>query len=162
MNKVILMGRLTKDPELRYTQSNIAVVAFTLAVDRRFQKKDEEKQTDFFPIVAWRECAEFCSKYFKKGLRVAVSGSLQTRTWDDTEGKKHYVTEVVADEVAFADGKKDEGAGASAGGQQPAQQQQQNQQPPKEQTPPQEDKQPPVQGDDQPPVFPWNRKPAAT
>ena len=116
MNKVVLMGRLTKDPELRYTATNnTAVCSFTLAIDRRFQKD----ATDFIPIVAWRECAEFCSKWFKKGLRVAVSGSMQTRNWDDAEGKKHYVTEVVADEVAFADGKKD------GNGEVPAQQQQQ-------------------------------------
>lgn len=107
MNKAILMGRLTKDPELRYTPNNIPVCTFTLAIDRQFKKQGEEAQTDFIPIVAWRSTAEFCSKYFTKGLRVAVAGRIQTRTWDDAEGKRHYATEVVADEVHFADGKKE-------------------------------------------------------
>jgi len=113
MNKVILMGRLTKDPELRYTaSSNIPRCAFTLAVDRRFSKQGEEKQTDFFNIVAWRSTAEFCSKYFAKGQRVVVVGSLQNRSWDDNEGKKHYVTEIIADEVYFADSRRTEGGSA--------------------------------------------------
>jgi len=112
MNVIILIGRLTKDPELRYTGNNIAVTGFTLAVDRRF-KQDNGPDADFFPIVAWQKTAEFCSKYFKKGLRVSVKGSLQNRTWEDTEGNKHYVTEVVADEVGFADGEKDSDAGGS-------------------------------------------------
>jgi single-strand DNA-binding protein len=107
MNKAILMGRLTKDPEIRYTAaSNIPVCSFTLAIDRRFQKQGEEKQADFIPIVVWRNLAEFCSRYFQKGLRVAVIGTIQTRTYDDSEGKRHYVTEVIADEAYFADGKK--------------------------------------------------------
>jgi single-strand DNA-binding protein len=110
MNKVILIGRLTKDPELRYTStSNVAKCNFTLAVDRRFSKAGEEKQTDFFNIVVWRNTAEFCSKYFTKGMRVAVSGSIQNRSWDDNEGKKHYITEIVVDEAHFADGRKGEG-----------------------------------------------------
>lgn len=107
MNKVILMGRLTKDPELRYTSvNNTAVCSFTLAVDRRFSRQGEERQTDFIPIVVWSKLAEFCSKYFQKGRQVAVVGRIQTRTWDDNEGKKHYVTEVVAEEAYFADSKK--------------------------------------------------------
>jgi single-strand DNA-binding protein len=107
MNKVILMGRLTRDPELRYTSvNNTAVCSFTLAVDRRFSKAGEEKQADFIPIVAWRSQAEFCSKYFYKGLKVAVVGSIQTRSWDDADGKRHYATEVIADEVYFAEGKR--------------------------------------------------------
>lgn len=111
MNKVILMGRLTKDPELRYTTvNNTAVCSFTLAVDKRTSKQGEEKQADFISIVAWDKTADFCAKYFTKGLRVAVFGRIQTRTWDDNEGKKHYVTEVVAEEVHFADGKKGEGS----------------------------------------------------
>lgn len=110
MNKVILMGRLTKDPEMRYTSvNNTAVCSFTLAVDRRFSKQGEEKQADFIPIVAWRNQAEFCSKYFTKGLKVVVIGSMQNRSWDDNEGKKHYITEVIADEVYFAESKKNEG-----------------------------------------------------
>ncbi len=111
MNKAILMGRLTKDPELKYTSTNnTAVCNFTLAIDRRFSKPGEEKQADFITIVAWSKLAEFCGKYFQKGLKVAVVGRIQTRTWDDTEGKKHYVTEVVAEEAYFADSKKGDGA----------------------------------------------------
>ena len=111
MNKAILMGRLTKDPELRYTSTNnTAVCSFTLAVNRRFSKAGEEKQADFIPIVAWDKLAEFCGKYFLKGRQVAVVGRIQTRTWDDNEGKKHYVTEVVAEEAYFAEGKREEGA----------------------------------------------------
>ena len=107
LNRAILMGRLTKDPELRYTPSNVAVTTFTLAVDRNFARQGEQRQTDFINIVAWRQTAEFVSKYFTKGQLVAVSGSIQTRTWDDNEGKRHYVTEVVADDVYFAESKRD-------------------------------------------------------
>jgi len=111
MNKVILMGRLTKEPELRYTSANnTAICNFTLAVDRKFSKQGEEKQSDFIPIITWTKLAEFCGKYFQKGRQVAVVGRIQTRTWDDNEGKRHYVTEVVADEAYFADSKKGEGA----------------------------------------------------
>lgn len=114
MNKVILMGRLTKDPELRYTNvNNTAVCSFTLAVDRRFSKQGEEKQADFFNIVAWRKTAEFCSKYFSKGLKVAVVGSLQNRTWDDNEGKRHYITEVISDEVYFAESRRNDSSAPS-------------------------------------------------
>jgi single-strand DNA-binding protein len=110
MNKVILMGRLTKDPELRYTTTNnVARCTFTLAVDRRFVKQGEERQADFINIVAWRNQAEFCSKYFTKGLKVVVVGSLQTRNWDDADGKRHYITEVVADELYFAESRRNEG-----------------------------------------------------
>lgn len=107
MNKVILMGRLTKDPELNYTNTNsTAKCSFTLAVDRRFSKPGEGKQADFINIVAWKGNAEFCSKHFTKGLKVVVIGSMQNRSWDDRDGKKHYVTEVIIDEAYFADGKK--------------------------------------------------------
>ena len=110
MNKVILMGRLTKDPEIRYTTtSNIPKCTFTLAVDRRFARQGEEKQTDFFNIVTWRSNAEFCSKYFVKGQKVVVVGSIQNRFWDDNEGKRHYITEIIADETYFADSRKTEG-----------------------------------------------------
>ena len=117
MNNVSLVGRLTKDPEVRYTQANnTAVAGFTLAVNRRF-KQDGQPDADFVGIVAWQKTAEFCGKYFKKGQQVWVCGRIQTRTWDDTEGVKHYVTEVVADAVGFADSKKeDNGAGAGASG----------------------------------------------
>lgn len=108
MNKVILMGRLTKDPEVRYTQTNNTLVAsFSLAINRRFVRQGEERQADFVNIVAWSKLGEFCSKYFKKGQQVAVIGRIQTRSWDDNEGKKRYVTEVVAEEAYFADSKKD-------------------------------------------------------
>lgn len=114
MNKVILMGRLTKDPELRYTSANnTALCSFSIAVDRRFSKPGEERQADFFNITAWRNQAEFCSKYFTKGMKVVVVGSLQNRTWDDNEGKKHYATDVVAEEVYFAESRKSEGGAPS-------------------------------------------------
>ena len=110
LNKVILMGRLTKEPELKYTSgNNTAVCSFTLAIDRRFQKQGEERQTDFIQIIAWSKLAEFCGKYFQKGRQVAITGRIQTRTWDDSEGKRHYITEVVVEEAYFADGKKDSG-----------------------------------------------------
>lgn len=109
MNKVVLMGRLTKDPELRYTPSNnTSVCQFTIAVDRRF-KTEGQPQADFIPIVAWRQTAEFVCKYFTKGSRIAVVGSIQTRTWDDNNGARHYVTEVVADEVEFCESKRQDG-----------------------------------------------------
>ena len=112
MNKVILMGRLTKDPELRYTSGkNTAVCSFTIAVDKR-TKQGEEKQADFFPIVAWEKNAEFCSKWFQKGKMVAVVGRLQNRNWDDNEGKKHYITEVVVEECHFAEGKRSDSGAA--------------------------------------------------
>lgn len=108
MNKVILMGRLTKDPEVRYTQTNNTLVAsFSLAVNRRFAAQGQERQADFINIVAWNKTGEFCSKYFKKGQQVAVIGRIQTRTWDDEQGQKRYVTEVVAEEAYFADSKRD-------------------------------------------------------
>ena len=108
MNKVILMGRLTRDPEVRYTQTNNTMVAtFSLAVNRRFVRQGEERQADFINIVAWNKTAEFCSKYFKKGQQVGIIGRIQTRTWDDDQGQKHYVTEVVAEETYFADSRKD-------------------------------------------------------
>jgi single-strand DNA-binding protein len=117
MNKVILMGRLTKDPELRYTSGkNTAVCTFTLAVDRR-AKPGEEKQADFFSIVAWERQAEFCSKWFQKGRMVAVVGRLQNRSWDDNEGKKHYITEVVAEGKKADGGAPVKPAGAAGGGQ---------------------------------------------
>ncbi len=108
MNKVILMGRLTRDPEVRYTQTNNTLVAsFSLAVNRRFVRQGEERQADFINIVAWSKLGEFCSKYFKKGQQVGIIGRLQTRTWDDDQGQKHYITEVVAEEAYFAEGKRD-------------------------------------------------------
>ncbi len=107
LNKVILMGRLTRDPELRSTPNGVSVASFTLAVDRDFARQGEEKKTDFINIVAWRNTADFVSKYFTKGQLVAVSGKLQVRSWDDSQtGQKRYATDVVADEVFFAESKK--------------------------------------------------------
>lgn len=101
------MGRLTKEPELRYTTTNnTPISSFSLAVNRRFARPGEERQADFINIVAWGKLGEFCAKYFQKGRQVAVIGRIQTRTWDDNEGKKRYVTEVVAEEAYFADSKK--------------------------------------------------------
>ena len=114
MNKVILMGRLTRDPEVRYTQTNNTLVAsFSLAVNRRFARPGEERQADFINIVAWSKTGEFCSKYFKKGQQVGVIGRIQTRTWDDDQGQKHYITEVVAEEAYFADSKREEGSSSA-------------------------------------------------
>ena len=108
MNKVILMGRLTRDPEVRYTQTNNTLVAsFSLAVNRRFVRQGEERQADFINIVAWGKQGEFCSKYFKKGQQVGVIGRIQTRNWEDDKGQKRYVTEVIAEEVYFADSKRE-------------------------------------------------------
>ena len=102
------MGRLTKDPEVRYTQTNnIMVTSFSLAVNRRFVKEGEERQADFINIVAWNKTAEFCSKYFKKGQQVGIIGRIQTRNYEDDQGQKHYVTEVIAEEAYFADSKKE-------------------------------------------------------
>ena len=114
MNKVILIGRLTKDAELRYTQSNnTAVSSFCLAVDRKYAKSGEERGTDFINIVVWNSLAEVVSKNLKKGMRTAVSGRLETRNWEDDEGRKHYSTEVIAEDIDFIDYKKKEGSDES-------------------------------------------------
>jgi len=115
LNHIVLMGRLTKDPELRHTQSGIAVASFTLAVQRDYGSR-EEKQTDFIDIVAWRTTGEFVSKYFVKGQLVVVSGSLQIREWTDKEGGKRKTAEVVADNVYFAEGKRNREAAPYGGG----------------------------------------------
>lgn len=107
MNKVILIGNLTKDVEVRYTQTNNTMVAsFSIAVSRKL-KKDGEQTADFINIVAWGKTAEFVSKYFSKGMKIAIVGRIQTRTYDDDKGVKHYITEVVAEEVEFVEKKKD-------------------------------------------------------
>ena len=103
MNQCQLMGRLVRDPELRYTQQGTPVCSFTLAVDRRF-KRDK---TDYIRVIAWRNTAEFCANYFKKGSRIALVGSIQTRIWEDDSGKKHHGVEVIADSVYFADSKRE-------------------------------------------------------
>ena len=112
LNKVILMGRFTRDPELRSTPQGISTCAFSIAVDRNFVRQGEERKADFINCVAWRQTAEFISKYFKKGSLVALEGSIQTRSWDDNEGKKRYATEVLVNQVYFAESKRDsQGAG---------------------------------------------------
>jgi single-strand DNA-binding protein len=104
-NKVILMGRLTADPELKQVNGGTSVTSFTLAVDRKYTKT-EEKQADFISVVAWRQTAEFICKYFSKGSAILVEGELQTRSWTDQQGNKRYATEVVAHEVSFCEAKK--------------------------------------------------------
>lgn len=103
MNKVILMGRLTRDPEMRLTPQGTAVAQFTTAVNRRFGKSGE---ADFINCVAWRQTAEFIGRYFHKGKMIALEGSIQTRTWDGKDGKKQYATEVIADAVYFCEKEK--------------------------------------------------------
>ena len=100
MNKAILIGRLTRDPELRTASNDISVTSFTIAVDRNFNNQQGEKETDFIPVVAWRKLAETCAKYLAKGRLVAVSGRIQVRSYEGKDGKR-YITEVVADEVQF-------------------------------------------------------------
>ena len=107
LNKAILMGRLVADPELRRTSTDKSVVTFTLAVNRNFARQGEQAQTDFIDIVAWGKTAEFVSRYFVKGQLVAVAGQIQTRTWEDKQGNKRKSVEVVAEEVHFAEPKRD-------------------------------------------------------
>ena len=115
MNKVILMGRLTKNPEIRYTGTGepIAIARYTIAVSRPY-KKDGQTQADFINVVSYRKAAEFIEKYFKKGQMIAIVGRLQVRSWDDSEGKRHWSTEVITDEIHFAGGKNENGAGTQA------------------------------------------------
>ena len=113
LNHIVLMGRLTRDPELRRTGSGIAVASFTLAVDRDYAAQGAERETDFVDIVAWRSTAEFVSKYFTKGRMAVVSGRLQIRNWQDKDGNKRRSAEVVANDVYFGDSKRD---GAAPGG----------------------------------------------
>ena len=107
MNRAMLIGRLTKEPELRATTSGISVCTFTLAVERRF-KQEGQQQADFIPIVVWRSQADNCAKYLHKGSQAAVCGSIQTRSYDAPDGSKRYVTEIVADEVKFLSSPKQE------------------------------------------------------
>ena len=113
LNKIILMGRLTRDPELRRTQSGTAVTSFSLAVDRDFKSQNGEKETDFIDIVAWRGTAEFVSKYFTKGRMAVVEGRLQIRDWTDRDGGKRRSAEVIADNVYFGDSKREGGSDSS-------------------------------------------------
>ena len=117
LNKVVLCGRLTADPELKQTGNGISVVTFTLAVNRRYQSRSadgaaaQQQQADFISVVAWRQTAEFISRYFRKGSSLCVTGSIQTRTWQDQQGQKRYATEVVADDAMFVDSKNDAAGG---------------------------------------------------
>jgi single-strand DNA-binding protein len=116
LNKVVLIGRFTKDPELRSTQGGTSVASFTLAVERSYAKSGEDKETDFINVIAWRNTADFVAKYFTKGQLVAVSGKLQVRSWDDAQsGQKRYATDVVADEINFVDSKGESPAGKQTG-----------------------------------------------
>lgn len=117
LNKVILMGRITQDLEVRQTPSGVSVLSFTVAVQRNFARQGEERQTDFINCVAWRQQAEFIGKYFSKGRMIAIEGNLRTRTYDDKNGTKHYVTEVFVDNVSFT-GEKSEGGYQQGGYQQ--------------------------------------------
>ena len=107
LNKIFIMGRLTRDPELRRTQSGTAVTSFSLAVDRDFKSQSGEKETDFIDVVAWRSTAEFVAKYFTKGRMAVVEGRLQIRDWKDREGNNRRSAEVIADNVYFGDSKRD-------------------------------------------------------
>lgn len=112
VNCAILMGRLTKDPELRTTQSGTSVTSFTVAVDRDYVRQGEERQADFINVVAWRQTAEFVSRYFQKGSMIAVQGSIQTRNYEDKHGNKRTAVEVVADKVSFCGSKAESGNSA--------------------------------------------------
>lgn len=107
LNRIIVMGRMTRDPELRRTNSGTAVASFTVAVDRDFKSQSGEKETDFIDVVAWRNTAEFVSKYFSKGRMAVVEGRLQLRDWTDKDGNKRRSAEIVADSVYFGDSKRD-------------------------------------------------------
>ena len=110
LNKVILIGHMTADPELKQTANGVNVCSFRIGVTRKYATKGEQQQTDFISIVAWRTVAEFIARYFRKGSAICICGSLQTRTWTDNNGNKRYETEVVADEATFVE-RKSESAG---------------------------------------------------
>jgi single-strand DNA-binding protein len=127
LNRVILIGRLTRDPELRYTPAGVAVTQFTIAVDRPFTSGQGEREADFIPVVTWRQLAETCANYLRKGRLTAVEGRIQVRNYENNEGKRVYVTEVIADNVRFLESNRESGAreeggsnysgsGASSGG----------------------------------------------
>jgi len=117
LNKIFIMGRLTRDPELRRTQTGTPVASFTLAVDRDFKDKSTgERSTDFIDVVAWRQTAEFVSRYFTKGRMAVVEGRLQIRDWTDKEGGKRRTAEVIADNIYFGDSKRDGDGGSYASG----------------------------------------------
>jgi single-strand DNA-binding protein len=112
LNKVVLAGRLTADPELKQTQTGVSVTSFSIAINRRYVSKNNdqaEPQTDFINVVAWRQTAEFICRFFKKGSAICLTGSIQTRSWQDNQGQKRYATEVVADEAMFVDSRNENG-----------------------------------------------------
>lgn len=115
LNHVVVMGRLTRDPELRRTQSGTAVASFSLAVERDFKGQDGEKVTDFFDVTAWRNTAEFVNRYFTKGRMMVVDGRLQSRKWEDRDGNRRTSIEIVADNCYFGDSKKESSGPSSAG-----------------------------------------------
>ena len=122
LNKVILMGRITRELEMKQTANSNSVLSFNVAVDRSYQKQGEEKQSDFITCVAWGKTAEFISKYFGKGRMIALEGELRSRTYDDKNGTKHYVTEVFVSNVSFTgEPKQQDGYGQNSGYQQPQQ-----------------------------------------
>jgi single-strand DNA-binding protein len=113
MNKAFFMGRITKDIDAKQTASGISVATFSIAVDRKFKNQNGEKETDFFNCVAWRGTADFVSKYFKKGNKILVIGSLQNRSYDDKDGNKRYVTELIVDDAEFCESKRDDSNNAN-------------------------------------------------
>ena len=113
LNHIVVMGRLTRDPELRKTASGVSVTSFTVAVDRDFSQ-DGQKETDFLDVVAWRNTAEFAAKYFAKGRMAVVSGRLQIRNWEDKEGNKRRTAEILAENIYFCDSKKEDNGGSAA------------------------------------------------
>ncbi|OAX45742.1 single-stranded DNA-binding protein [Paenibacillus sp. AD87] len=115
LNRVILIGRLTRDPELRYTPAGVAVTQFTLAVDRPFTSQGGEKEADFIPVVTWRQLAETCANYLRKGRLAAVEGRIQVRNYENNEGKRVYVTEVIADNVRFLESANRDNNGGGGG-----------------------------------------------
>lgn len=113
LNRVVLIGRLTRDPELRYTPSGVATTQFTLAVDRPFANGNGEREADFIPVVTWRQLAETCANYLRKGRLTAVEGRMQVRSYENSEGKRVYVTEVIADNVRFLESNRENGRSSS-------------------------------------------------
>ena len=113
LNHIVVMGRLTRDPELRKTASGVSVASFSVAVDRDFSQQDGKKETDFLDVVAWRNTAEFAAKYFTKGRMAVVSGRLQIRNWEDKEGNKRRTAEILAENIYFGDSKKEDDGGSA-------------------------------------------------
>lgn len=120
MNKVILTGNLTRDPELTTTNNGVSLCKFTIAVQKRFAGQDGEREADFLPIIVWRGLADNCYKYLKKGSKVGVSGSIQTRSYDGQDGTRRYITEIVADDVEFISTRNSDGDGEEKAKPQPA------------------------------------------